>query len=595
MAPPTSQSPDSESKQKVRVALNSANKLVVRDVPNIIVLVGGTVDPGNMDTAARSASFHDPKLASSAHDPNWYWQDNRPFREALDALRKDYTNLHLFTMHGWSGDNNPDNRTIAGRYLADRLCGGGGEKPYYAAFLNREVSIHLIGHSHGGNVINEFTERAATSKEWPKKWKIRSITYLSTPFFTKMHPVKTGAFSDACHITNVFCKYDLTQRVVADFSLMPLHDVLRQKGNSDALMKEVHGLHFDMGKLNAALMSTRPVDKDDRFWHIDLHLLMDKVKAEQLYDESLTAIAQLRKVFDAVRGLLRQFNTPLQFPVATELKGKLTHERKVLSDSLLARFLAELKTVEKGIDPTEKALRARRKKGEYPVGGLFDDLHLADFLQPLVRLIGVDRKTLNGPLWALIGSMLEEQVAEFDNTVTSPAAQLKATKFATAITQVDVSKEDGYSHRHKDVEFGRFISRLEGIEKRYAVAPALRNPRDLRDLLFTLLAQVEPLRLLVQKWASAADWAASLATYGSKTKSPGLRVLIDLVNHLESYFVIVSERSAGGLQVDQPKVDPPYGSLDYLMRVSHSVSRQDLYPPVKEALKKQLDTRLKRG
>ncbi|WP_434346323.1 hypothetical protein ACN6A1_32645 [Myxococcus virescens] len=596
----------SKPKLKARVAVNSANTLIVRDVPNIIVLVGGTVDPGNTSPTARSASYHNPKVPLKDSDANHYWEENTRFLEDLEALRKEYTNLHVFTAHGWSGDNNPTNRTITGTYLADRLCGGNRETPYYGAFLKRAVSFHLIGHSHGGNVINAFTERAATSKAWPKQWKIRSITYLSTPFFTRLHQVNTGAFHDDCRIINVFCKYDLTQRVIADFSLMPLTEVIGMGEDPKKpdptrvppkmLMESVAAIRFDFGKLKEAVLSTRLVDKDEDVFGWDIRLLMDKTKAERVYDEALTALAQLGEVFVQVKTLLHQLNVKRKLHVPVELKGKMTAEHQLLSDALLKRFLAEIQLVESGIVPTQKALKARRKAGEYPVTGLYDDLQIAAFLKPLVRLVGVDRKTLDGPLWSLIGALLEEQMHEFDNTSNSPAAQLAKTKFASRIVHVDVTREDEYHQKHKEKEYDRFLAMLEAIEKRFA---ATRSPRDLRDLLFTLLAQIEPLRQLVKKWGKAADWAEDLARLAGKVKSPGLKLTIDLVKSLESYFVIFSERDTGGLQVDVPKREPPYGSLDYLMRVSHSVSRQDLYDDpkndVKTPLKAQFDTRKRRG
>ena len=65
--------------------------------------------------------------APDAHDNDWYWETNPRLREKIEALRKQLPNLHVFTMHGWTADNNPRNREIAGAYLCDRLCGGGGE------------------------------------------------------------------------------------------------------------------------------------------------------------------------------------------------------------------------------------------------------------------------------------------------------------------------------------------------------------------------------------------------------------------------------------------------------------------------------------
>lgn len=62
---------------------------------------------------------------------------------------------------------------------------------------------------------------------------------------------------------------------------------------------------------------------------------------------------------------------------------------------------------------------------------------------------------------------------------------------------------------------------------------------------------------------------------------------------LSSIKRVLRARDVGGLEVPQSELpsEPPVGSLDWFMRVSHSVSRMDLYPEVREALIAQLTTR----
>ena len=123
------------------------------NVINIVVLVSGTVDPVNMDPVLSAPSATPSPVSfpledsdakqkvaqksesgsKKAKDDDWYWQENARFRDELRALRKKYRNLHIFKAHGWTGDNSPSNRRIAGAYLADRLCGGNGEKACYRA------------------------------------------------------------------------------------------------------------------------------------------------------------------------------------------------------------------------------------------------------------------------------------------------------------------------------------------------------------------------------------------------------------------------------------------------------------------------------
>ncbi|HZH75929.1 MAG TPA: hypothetical protein VEY88_07850 [Archangium sp.] len=618
-----------------------------KDVTNIVVMVGGTTDPGNTEPMMRSASYQQTELEK---DPDWYWRDNPELRKALEQLQKKYTDLRLFTAHGWTGDNAVANRKVAGAYLAKRLCGANGKKGYYDGLLKKEVSFHLIGHSHGGNVINELTREAA--KSWPKGWKIRSVTYLSTPFFSRLHPVHTGAFDKDCRILNVFCRYDLTQRVIADFSLNPMTDVLKLVGVDQLVCKLqclTHGLGFDRQSFTAFIKSV-PVhyeDADPRWWEIDPTLMLDKDKGTWLYGSVLKLLERIQDVFLWLRQLVTQLKNGIDFPVPKELDASGKLHRQVMSTALAGRFNAELNKLEGGLKKMQAAFQKRLNSGKFPVAKIVEDLHVVDFLMPLVDFISVNRKTLQGPLWDLVVQLLIEQIHEFDNTSASPEAQLRYTPFATRIVHLDITPKDPYSTKGKDVAFNKFIKRLEGIESRYAQTKA---PYELRDLLFTLLAHVEPMRAVAADWATLVDWYEGMArgaVWLKKvlgTKTAGDDLALKFVQALESYALIVKERDCGQLEVPAPAtvlkpvtggvsagakaltavvgkpkqqaeaVDcgcgqkslaakakvtqtptedgppPPMGSLGYLAIVSHSVSRQALYPDVQKALEAQFNT-----
>jgi hypothetical protein len=615
-----------------------------KDVPNIVVMVGGTTDPGNTDSLIRSASYQKPELEK---DPDWYWRDNPELLKALKQLRKKYTNLHLFTAHGWTGDNGVTNRKVAGAYLANRLCGGDGKNAYYQGLLKSEVSFHLIGHSHGGNVINELTREAATSKSWPKHWKIRSITYLSTPFFTRLHPVNVGAFDKDCRILNVFCRYDLTQRVIADFSLNPMTDLLQLVGVEQLTCKLqclTHGLGFDRQHFEALIKSVNVEDTDKRWWGIDPTLMLDKDKGTWFYGSVLKLLGRLHEVFTWLQQLVTQLNKGIDFPVPKELDASGKIHREVMSPALAGKFRAELNKLEGGLKKMEAAFKTRLSSGQFPLGKVIEDLHVVDFLAPLVAFISVDRKTLQGPLWNLVVELLEQN-HEFDNTSASPEAQLRSTPFATRIVSLDISREDSYSTKGKDVAFNKFIKRLEGIETRYAQTKA---SYELRDLLFTLLAHVEPMRAKAADWATLVDWYEGMLrnaawlkkVLGTKTAADDL--FLKFVQALESYALIIKERDCGQLEVPataltpvagaasaaakavaagagKPKQQaeasldcgciqktlamktanpkpaeepppPPMGSLGYLAIVAHSTSRRALYTEVQKALEAQLNT-----
>ena len=560
------------------------------DVPNVIVLVAGTVDPSNSDAIKRALSYG---RFGSAHDPNWYWQENWAFRTAIEELCRRYNNLHVFTMHGWSGDNAIANREVAGTYLANRLAGKGGEKAFYKAFLGKEVSFHLIGHSHGGNVINELTKRAA--QVWPKKWKIRSVTYLSTPFFQKLHQVNTGAFHPSCKIINVFNEFDLTQRVIADFSLLSLQGLAEQPSVGE-LLRYLDTIRFNSARLDA-LKTTRPKDVDGRWWSVEVELMMEPREAAALYDECMGLLERIQGALDKLLGIVHALNQEIQFPIPRELVGKVTSKRKVMSDAVAAQFREQLGLIRKGLDSTLTALQRRRASGTYPLSGFFADaVHMQDFLDVLINFFWVERDTLSGPFWKLVHDFLVEQIAAFDDTSARPEAQFQGTAFHSKIEHVDVTPRDDYHQLSTKLgtkpAYQSFIAYMERAETRYA---RNRRPVDLMDLIFTLLAQVELFRGPIENWANSVmgvNWVISVL----KTDAPSrLMAQIDrLAKMVENYTLILEARSFGRLELDEKHCDKNYGSLPYLMMVSHSISRQDLYPEVKKKLTGQFNTRLRR-
>ncbi|NPC74523.1 hypothetical protein HPP05_32700 [Corallococcus exiguus] len=612
------------------------------DIPNIIVLVSGTVDPVNSDLKARSASYQRKK---SINDPDWYWQENPALRQTIDEIHKRYTNVHIFTAHGWTGDNGSSNRTIAGTYLANRLCGANGKSAYYKGFLNQEVAFHLIGHSHGGNVINELTAQAAVA--WPQRWKIRSITYLSTPFFTKQHHVNTKALHKECKIINVYNKYDLTQRVVADFSLLPFHDAFK-RSEFDDFGAQLKKIKFDTRVFEDAVKSTRLKDADPSLW-IDLKLLMDPAKGKALYDSCINTLNSVKTALAKAREVICALNNVITFDVPVEMTGDAPKNRQIINNDLANRLQAELNKVETSLSPALKAFQARKASGRYPLMGFFDDLNVSSPLRAVSKLLQINPKTLSGPLWDLLAQVLEQQIHKFDNTTSSPKAQYAQSPFANRIVDVDVTKEDKYAQFHLDANFDNFVGRLEKCEARYASTVART---DLMNLVFTLLANHAPVSTLIAEqgktvttirrtldwlvvWLKANKYLPSnlmalptdpgrlFREASGMISIPAVAALAELCAVLETHVGILKERSVGQLEVTLvsspfmqalPKasgMNVPYkavepsplarnkleftppvsiGGLSYFMRVSHSVSRKKLYPKVRALIEEQINS-----
>lgn len=183
--------------------MNSASN----PIHHIVILCAGTVDPLNLWTR-RAISYG---LES-------YWQQYPEFVTELELLCSE-AGVALFNAHGWSGDNTADKRRQAGAYLAERLCGANGRVAYYSGYRSHQVFFHLVGHSHGGNVMNELTKRASELVEWPDNWQFASLCYLSTPFFPLLHHPSLRHFSTGAKVLNVRNHHDLTQQLLASCSL----------------------------------------------------------------------------------------------------------------------------------------------------------------------------------------------------------------------------------------------------------------------------------------------------------------------------------------------------------------------------------------
>jgi len=122
------------------------------EVFHLLVLIAGTTDPVNTftDAAHRAVSYVSPAA--------FYW--DKKFYEGIQELVSTTRNASLFDLHGWTGDNRKGNREVAGAYLVNRLVGANKEKAFYGpSYKKKKIHIHLVGHSHGGNVINEMTQQ----------------------------------------------------------------------------------------------------------------------------------------------------------------------------------------------------------------------------------------------------------------------------------------------------------------------------------------------------------------------------------------------------------------------------------------------------
>jgi hypothetical protein len=118
-------------------------------------------------------------------EPRW-WEPASAFWRTIFAPSQYGTLTGTVKSFVWSGKNSAFERELAARALVSEL------KALRKDFDN----IHLIGHSHGGNVIEDALERIAwngarrpslSKHRCPSK--VRSVTTLGTPFLDRREPV----------------------------------------------------------------------------------------------------------------------------------------------------------------------------------------------------------------------------------------------------------------------------------------------------------------------------------------------------------------------------------------------------------------------
>lgn len=603
--------------QEATVAPGRSACLVAREVHNKLVLVAGTVDPGNTGEEHRAASYSRPGEAGGARywgqpipdlaaagardGAHWYWEDNPLLRASLERLDRDYRSLDLFPFHGWSGDNSPDNREIAGAYLADRLM------EYYHGNRTQEVHFHLLGHSHGGNVINEVCKRAAARSDWPHGWKIRSITYLSTPFFQTLHRVDTTRFHPDCKIINVINDYDLTQRVLADFNLFQLNNILELNEFGAVATATSELLSATTAALTVLQSNWRPAAESIRPSLSAGAIVVNRTFAEPMYRALQTVATKLETLVTRGRAVVDGLYRGIEYPVALELVGRVSQGRRVISAGLRDRFHRFIDRIRTAVHATQRLLTLRIDSRVYPISEVLEDFSPTGLLAVVadaIQIVGVDGEpgagALSGPLIDLMRDFLLEQIDVFDDTRRSPDHQLAGTPFADDIYTVNVTRHDAFHIRPRfSARFAGFVARIEAIEQRYH---RTRQSVHIVDMVLLMLAQAELVREGVRSASEPLNQVRELlAEVSAYNLGPLATQLTRLVGAADTWVTLLHERDVGGLEViphvrarhASARTDPVVGSLPYLMRVSHSQSRFELYPEVAALLTAQFTTCLR--
>ena len=553
-----------------------------RDVLHLVMLISGTTDPVNSftddDHGARSYQQRKRKT---------YW--DTAFYEGIQALVKANPKAQLFDFHGWSGDNRKGNREVAGAYLVNRLVGANKETAFYGhTYQKKTIHIHLVGHSHGGNVINEMTRQMEKlGSKWPATWKVKSFTYLSTPFFKTLHQVKVGSFvHPQAEVLNVYNDYDMTQRMLADFSLFTLHDVIDANGLTNTIT----------GNLDQLMASFRAVP-----WDLASDFYLNEEEGRRLYTATRDFLrsASRRRGFlsvveflESIEAIAVGLNKPVEYKVDPSLQtnNTVTHSYQLLSDANLANLKRVIAALTASINRSVVELNRGLTNSSFSrlgfiaalfEGGVALTNNLAAFLNVSA---GSPNVGTSGVLWQTLVGVLSDAIEVFDDTVTKPDAQFNGSR---TITPLNVTSKDKYHNSIQKANCLKLMAKIEVLEKRATAKP---EPNLLFDLLLILMVHDPRVRGLAndfRRWASS--WIDNIENLVTGDLDATLKAVHATMSNMSNALLSRFEGEIEDATDTHPDEEMGRrGSLPYLLKESHSTSRRVLQPEVKAFLQRMM-------
>lgn len=626
------------------LTVSSMNDVVTTKSRHIYILVPGTTDPINSTSNNQNKSYSQTAgRANSYSSTSMYWDDQ--FYNDMLKLENEIRDFIVFDKFGWSGDNCISNREVSGKYLINRLFmpDKHNKKGYYEPIINKIVYFHLIGHSHGGNVINEMTKQIdALGDKWPKKWKIKSLTYLSTPFFKKIHQVKVSEkfFHKDAEVLHVYNDYDLTQNFVADFSMFSLdilEKVLEEKNvisireEGPTSNSDEKGKIINEGLIDKCISAYKAIPTNKI---TDLYLT--EKEGRDFYDRSIDFFTSLENLFYFKKenvGLLeviKELNKEIEYKVSGFLKetipkNELKTKRKILDDSpylllknIFEKILEDIRTLKKTF--TDRSDKVEIGEASYSRGGILKDLSASkDLIDTLTSILDIDENTLISEnsisIWNLLYKILHTSIEKYDDTYVFPEEQFKGTFLENKIVKMknenksglNVTKRDEYDKKTAQVKSASNLSRaiivsnttsFFGLQQK--VDDAL-NPEIFSQRYYKLVKDLKEKEEKYEENQNQTNLMDMLFTL--MAHSPihsginswgniglfGLSILLDKEAEisldkfkivLNKLISVFNKRYVGNLESYN------MGDLMYFMQESHSTSRRYLHKEVEEFLRR---------
>ena len=502
---------------------------VIKPPKDIVQFVAGTTDPVNSKG-----------LKNEANKDYWRGADNL-WKHVTD-LKPQFLDLHVQEeFFSWSGDNSTDERTKGAERLLDVLL------RTYSNWKNKEVHLHLIGHSHGGNVINQFTEIIAESADFPEYWKVKSITYLSTPFFQEQHQLNPEKLHADCKIINVHNDYDITQRFVADFTLHNLEHLI--------------GNFIEKDRLDAAMTAIKAIDMEpfDNLTDISIN---NHTEGPALWTAMRDILIQAEILFDVIQ-------KNIAFMGDRSIVSPEKQEFISIINDIHAFIMTRVNIFNQNVV---------NRDGGYGRSEFLEDLSLQTIMTEINRVLNITTDETDSFLLNFLDNIFTDKdnglVSKIDDTSTSPEKQVNGQ---FDIVDFDITDLDPYDSRGKKADFEKFA---KGVED----AMIRNDDKSLKEILMRMLSQfVNPDDL--ETLISRIDWAEYILTGELDTQLKETRrnlgVYLGLVEEYNQHLV-----TAADIANEELEIKP--GSIPYLAMSSHGLSHTSLFDDSKHDVKSAL-------
>lgn len=545
------------------------------DTRHLLFVIPGTTDPINLNESTLN------------HASKHYW--DQPFLDGLSAFAENYSFGKKDIVHlTWTGDNQVDARQKAARDLLTMVM----IKTYSERTrTGKRVNLHFICHSHGGNIINEFTHYAMKDSDFPDTIKVRSIVYLSTPFFRKQAQINTDILHPHCRIVNAYNKYDLTQRFVANFSMHQMPALLTKFENDKGLKQAIQSIK------NAPYVGMIKL------------LLGNSIAMEGSYMGNKTS----RPLWIQIHGIFSNINNIISNIDDILIKTHDEHPKFITNsilDDISGGILSSLKNSLS--NPLNNLSTNVASNKHFSLASLFDAIGdgVADFVNNLNRFLKFysqdefNQSGLRSPLSDVIGNILMNQMQAFDDTEYNPEPQFKGL---IKVIHIDVTQHDPYDKLPESSNYDKFINRLEALEDDYRLSdeygPDGANVR--AEIVFTLAAQEDyGIFLLLDtllKWMNELtdgqiqtliqQTRKTISIYAREMKKRDYKILhhppTETMN-VYRFLPFEKEIEEGIRSINHIKervLSTPFstakGGIPYLAVKSHSVSRRTFLTDVK--------------